>query len=300
MRPLYHEINSSLEIFTKRNATLPPHLHKYLECIYVTEGIFRLGIEKEWIDLKPHDFAIIFPNMIHEFEADAHTPSQAVYVLGTPDLAGSFSETLQKCYPRTPVIQSELVHPDIPYALNTLLCSEWDSCYAELQQAYFQVILARTLPVCELIEKEAPKSPDLTWHIVSYLSEHFMENISLTDLARKLYVNPCALSRIFSGIFHTNFNQYLNEIRLDHASHLLRTTDKPITDIFMDSGFTSQTTFNRAFKAKYNMPPRAYRNQNLYTKKQDFQQYSTSLQPKKEDTGSCASSSYPLVTGRFL
>ncbi|MDO5539560.1 MAG: AraC family transcriptional regulator [Eubacteriales bacterium] len=299
MRPLYHEINSQLEIFTKKNTALPPHLHKYLECIYITEGKLQLGIGSDWIEMNPNDLAIIFPDMIHEFRVDESMLSQAIYILEAPALTGPFAGILQKYYPRTPVIRRNLVHPDIPHALNALLGSEEDPYCFDLRQAYLQILLARALPVCELTEKREMEFSDLAWQAVSYISQYFKEDVSLAGMARKFGVSPYVLSRIFSGILHTNFNQYLNEIRLDYASHLLRTTDKSVTNIFIDSGFSSQTTFNRAFKTKYHISPRDYRRQNQCTGQLQTP-VSSAGYPEKTGTGLQTDSSWNLAKGRFL
>ena len=81
-------------------------------------------------------------------------------------------------------------------------------------------------------------------------------------MATDLGFSPYTLSRVFSGTFHKNFNQYLNEVRLEYACSLLLYTDQTITDVFMNAGFESQRTFNRVFSEKFHMSPREYRNSN--------------------------------------
>lgn len=300
MRLLYHEIDSQLEVFTKRNVTFPLHIHKYLECIYVTEGTMRLGMGEEWYEMRPRDFAIIFPDMIHRFYVDENVFSRGIYVLGTSALSGSFAGILQKYYPRTPVIPGNMVHADIAYALDTLLRSEQDPYYFDMQQAYFQILLARTLPVCDLIEKKEVEISDLAGQAVSYISSHFREDVSLAGMARDLGTSPYVLSRIFSGMLKTNFNQYLNEIRLDYASHLLHTTEKSVTDIFMESGFNSQTTFNRVFREKYHISPRDYRIQSQDKSDQMRQQLSAARQPHKSTVSAQPELPWKSTKGRFL
>ena len=78
-------------------------------------------------------------------------------------------------------------------------------------------------------------------------------------MASALGVNKFELSKVFSGIFHTNFNQYLNEIRLNYATSLLENTKMRITDIYLEAGFESQRTFNRVFRQKYGRTPSEYR-----------------------------------------
>ena len=83
--------------------------------------------------------------------------------------------------------------------------------------------------------------------------------MSLTRMAQDLGYSPFALSRVFSHTFHTNFNRYLNELRLNQALSLMQDADASVTDLAMNAGFTSMRTFNRVFQERFHMPPREYR-----------------------------------------
>ena len=104
------------------------------------------------------------------------------------------------------------------------------------------------------------ESNDIIYQTVSYIAKHYKEEISLETIARDLGINKYALSRVFSGTFHRNFKQYLNEQRLNYVCVHLECTDKSITDICLDAGFESQRTFNRVFRERYKVTPREYRN----------------------------------------
>ena len=80
-------------------------------------------------------------------------------------------------------------------------------------------------------------------------------------MAKKFGVSKYVLSRVFSSTLHTNFNQYLNEYRLNYVVLLLEHTDMMITDICLESGFQSQRTFHRAFQKKFRKTPREYKNE---------------------------------------
>ena len=85
------------------------------------------------------------------------------------------------------------------------------------------------------------------------------EEMSLDRMARDLGISRFTLSRVFSGTFHRNFNQFLNEQRLNYVTIHLECSDESITDICMNAGFESQRTFNRVFRERYRMTPREYR-----------------------------------------
>ena len=92
------------------------------------------------------------------------------------------------------------------------------------------------------------------------MAEHYTEEeLSLTRMAQDLGYSPFALSRVFSHTFHTNFNRYLNELRLNQALSLMQDADASVTDLAMNAGFTSMRTFNRVFQERFHMPPREYR-----------------------------------------
>ena len=103
------------------------------------------------------------------------------------------------------------------------------------------------------------KGDVLIYQTVSYISANFKKKLSLEEMAKDLGVSKYVLSRLFSKIFHRNFNQYLNDARLNYACHRLENTSDSITNICLDSGFESQRTFNRVFKERYKISPSDYR-----------------------------------------
>lgn len=256
----YETKEHNLEITLKTSVHVPPHLHHSLECIYVTKGSLELGIGEELYHMGTHDFGIVFPDTIHHYQIFDTPDSQAVYLLVSPSLTGAFSEDLQNHCPKNPVILAENVHPDIPRALSDLLEIRQTPYSEILYQAFTQIILARSFPHFQLTSRTSLARHDIVFDIVSYMTGHYMEDISLTQMAKDLGYSPYALSRVFSSTFHTNFNQYLNELRLGCAIGLLENTSESITEIALNSGFTSLRTFNRVFKDRFRLSPREYRN----------------------------------------
>ena len=108
-------------------------------------------------------------------------------------------------------------------------------------------------------EKSNVGSNDPIYQTVSYISANFKKKFSLEEMAKDLGVSKYVLSRLFSKTFHRNFNQYLNDVRLNYACQRLENTSDSITNICLDSGFESQRTFNRVFKERYKISPSDYR-----------------------------------------
>ncbi len=280
MQPFYENTKNNLEIFEKSSSHISPHLHKSIECVYVIQGTLELGIGETLYHMETGDFGIVFPELIHHYQVFDQGACRAIYLLASPNLAGSLMTTLQQQCPEQPVIDAIHVHQDIRYAMISLLNSESGKNSltsvengpekaapqsleetAILHQAFLQIILCRALPCCHLVSRDTIESQDIVYQTVYYISAHFMEEITLSSMARDLGFHPNALSKVFSGVFHTNFSQFVNEMRLQYACSLLKYTTQSITDIYMNAGFNSQRTFNRTFAEYYHMTPREYRKQ---------------------------------------
>lgn len=261
MLPIYEDVKNNLEIFQKRSNHVSPHLHQSLECVLVTRGTLELGIGTELYHMEEGDFGIVFPQVIHHYQSFSSGVRRNIYMLAAPSLCGGYQPLLAQSCPSYPIIPASKLHPDITYSMNSLLKDKNPPERDMVHQAYVQLILARSIPEFTMVDKSSVGSQDIIYRTVAYVASHYKESFTLTDMAHDLGVSPYTLSRVFSGTFHTNFNQYVNQTRLDYACSLLRNTDEPITTICMNAGFDSQRTFNRVFKNELHMTPRQYRKQ---------------------------------------
>lgn len=258
MVPIYDEKKEKLYMVHKFSKHFPPHLHETPELIYVTNGTLELGVEQEFFHMEKGDFAIVFPNIIHHYQVFSKGVSSAIYVYTPPALTGQFHNELQKYSPKNPVIKKKDVHLDILNSLQSL--EEENNRNPVIEQAYVQIILGRSMPLFELKERNVVDCGDIIYQTVSYMAAHYKEDLTLDKLSKDLGVSKYTLSRVFASTFHKNFNQYLNEQRLNYVCSMLEYSNAPITDICLDAGFQSQRTFNRAFQEVYRMTPREYRN----------------------------------------
>ena len=211
----------------------------------------------ELYHMEKGDFAIVFPDLIHHYQVFSKGENEVYQFYASLELSGPFMALLQKKCPENPVIKKENLPYEIKNSLECLISGE--KVNEIVGQAYLQIILYRCRENFRFIEKDSVGSDDLIYAAMAYLLSHFQEELTLGKVAEALGVNKYTLSKIFSGIFHTNFNQYLNEIRLNYATSLLENTEMRITDIYLEAGFESQRTFNRTFQQRYNRTPSEYR-----------------------------------------
>ena len=125
----------------------------------------------------------------------------------------------------------------------------------------FQEILKTKVPVSPLI-----KASDVHEDIRYTLHALYRDQTASERLAGKASGSAAPkLPAIFASAFRTNFNGYLNDIRVEYVCEMLRRTDKSVTEIYEDAGFESQRTFNRAFRERMRMSPRQFRESGLFS-----------------------------------
>lgn len=253
----YKNTNRKIRIVQRRARHVGPHLHSSLELVYVTEGTLELGIGEELYHMETGDLGMVFPDVIHHYQVFGENAHKIYCVNLLPDSIGFFSEELQRYAPVYPVIKRKDLDEEVSYALCRMMLTKEKEFL--ILQAYLQIVLVRCIPLFELDEKSKIGSDDLIYQTVTYISGHFRENITLDKMAQEIGVSKYAISRVFSGTFHSNFNQYLNDARIRYACMRLENTTDSVTEICLDSGFESQRTFNRVFKERYRMSPSQYR-----------------------------------------
>jgi transcriptional regulator GlxA family with amidase domain len=83
--------------------------------------------------------------------------------------------------------------------------------------------------------------------------------LDVTGLAAAASLSRAHFIRSFRDAFGETPHRYLQRRRIERAMAMLRHTDKPVTEICLDVGFTSLGTFSRTFRDVLGTSPRAYR-----------------------------------------
>jgi AraC-like DNA-binding protein len=84
-------------------------------------------------------------------------------------------------------------------------------------------------------------------------------SLTLTRLARRAGVPDRDLSRAINAVTGMNVSQFVNQVRLEEAARLLRTTDAPVTRIQEQVGFLTRSNFYREFQKSYGSAPGTFR-----------------------------------------
>ena len=97
---------------------------------------------------------------------------------------------------------------------------------------------------------------------MAYMKDHFAENITLNDVARRVYMCPAYFSVYFKRCTGHTFIERLTKIRMENAVRMLMKTEMVITEIAIKTGYNHLGNFYEKFKKYYGMTPMEYRKYN--------------------------------------
>lgn len=94
---------------------------------------------------------------------------------------------------------------------------------------------------------------------VAYIDDHYMNKLTLRELAGYLYINESSLSKLFRQELGVNFTDYLNKVRIDHSIELMQIADMNLLEIAVLVGFEDQSYFTKIFKKVMGTTPRQHK-----------------------------------------
>lgn len=83
---------------------------------------------------------------------------------------------------------------------------------------------------------------------MSYIEEHYFEQVRLEDVAAEVGLNTAYFSDVFKKSTGENFTDYLTHYRLERAKDLLREGTLTISQIALKTGYADTRYFSKLFK----------------------------------------------------
>lgn len=144
-----------------------------------------------------------------------------------------------------------------------ILAQELEACFKglETQDRKYPWLLLNSLlgKISGLCAKEHTLGESSVQYALLCIHNHFIENISLEEVAKIANYSPNYFSDIFKEYTDCTFKQYVINLRLSLAESLLKHTQLSIAQISERSGFHDLSNFMSAFKKRYGVTPKEYR-----------------------------------------
>lgn len=257
--------------------SFPMHWHEEIEIVYVLKGSAKYTVDfKEYIIVKG-DILIIPPSSLHSFEQFEEEDFDAATIIFAQNMVSN--NLIDICSIRyiMPIFNNEIYLP-IHIKSNEKVGKEVSKYILEAvnehlnkEPAYELRVRIAFLNMIQYFYREnlfskgensisSVRTISQIKAITNYIEEHYAEKISLEDLAEFANISLYHLAHIFKKCTGQSPNEYINFYRLTIAGNRLLSEDTQILNIAIDCGYNNISYFNRAFKKRYGLTPKEYRN----------------------------------------
>jgi len=255
----------------------PPHWHNSIEIIMPLENIYTVDSCNREIILREHDIIFIWPCCIHTlfapskgkrliFQADISTISQIKQMATLHSLLTPLTIVTPENYPDThSLMRDSLLQIAEDYKKDILFMDL--AVYSKLL-TIFSLLAQNTSELAKQFNVTANKQQEYTekfMYICEYISEHCTEDLTLDDVANLAGFSKYHFSRLFKQFTNVSFYKFLNQKRIALAEKQLSDVNNSITDVAINSGFSSMSSFIRMFKQIKNCTPTEFRNMHTGT-----------------------------------
>jgi AraC family transcriptional regulator len=125
-----------------------------------------------------------------------------------------------------------------------------------LESISTELLIAASRRLAETGERRPPKWLD---RVKEYLRDNSSSPPGLNDLATAAGVHPTHLARVFRQFEGCTAGDYVRGVRIGKARNMMISTDEPLVEIALQTGFADQTHFSRTFKRATGMTPTEFR-----------------------------------------
>lgn len=270
--PRQHMRRPTFEIFhyrEPRSEGVQIHHHDFYEVYFLLDGDVEYWVDGSIYRLRPGDLMLINPQ---EFHRPIVTGDTAIYERIVLWINKEYLESLAEnrflslCFDKSSPTHANLLHPSSAARASlhdrlAQLVREFysnepgaDACATGLFLQFMTEVNRMALRADARREAQQESSP-LVSRVLTYIREHYQEELSLDGLAGQFYVSKYHLSHEFSREVGIGVYRYILLHRLSMARQLLASGSSP-GEVCVHCGFKDYTSFFRAFKAEYGISPR--------------------------------------------
>lgn len=260
-----HSERKILDFTFITNDEISTHYHQNPELLYVIQGQMHVQLENASFLLKPGDFIMINANKTHTCTGEDNLFGARFMI--DYHLLSEYLGSLQIMFLCNTVIDRNDAYHHVRDLLDRIL-----ERYFEKERKSALLLSALSFQLLYILTGHfLVKSDDLRINIKNsedqlriqqiqnYIQANFQSPISLNDLSNRLHLSNAYLSKYIKKHLGLSFMEYLNNIRLFHAVDEVIHSDKSLTRIALDNGFSTSTAFTHAFQTLYEKTPGEYR-----------------------------------------
>lgn len=152
----------------------------------------------------------------------------------------------------------ELINTDEPGNVDMLARMEREMRYVLFYSEYC-ASLDHAMHTLEMLYQQSLERSDPVEMAIAYVREHYMDPITLPEVAQKIHLTPNYLSTLFRRKTSLRFMEYVLQVRLEKASEMLANTQMHIYEIAQACGYENVGYFIRVYQKAHGITPANFR-----------------------------------------
>lgn len=266
----------------------PLHWHNCLEIIFVLRGTAYVQMESETYELEEREIEIINADEPHKIYSNNEDNKVLIFKMDL-DFFEKYYNDVKNIYFYTNSSKEGVQEKEKYQVLRRYLSilayeaiEKSEDYDEEIEKQMVKLIFHLLNNFHYLIyDEEDLKENEVQferYHRISkFIYNNYMNKISLQDIAKREFLSSYYLSHEIKNMAGTNFMDFLNSTRVHESVKLLLDTDKTLSEISEDVGFSHTRYYNKYFKMYYNTTPLQYRKkhyipENKYEKSKKYLQ----------------------------
>lgn len=250
----------------------PEHWHTAIEIIMPVENIYHVSCKKEIFTIQEGEILLINSGVIHGMPSTVRGKRLILQadlfllhnVAGMESTLSTIPQALLLTPATAPAIHAKLQELMLAisreYYSDAILINA--SIYAKLLEMLILVgrEYAGARNAFDTSSGKQQEHFEKLMTLCNYIHEHCTEDLCLDDAAALAGFSKYHFTRLFKNYTGVSFYKYLNQKRIEHAEKLLVDPNLPITEVALQSGFSSLSSFIRMFKLINDCTPTEFRN----------------------------------------
>lgn len=270
---VHYKQSTTLKLYDNREyEDYPKHWHPAIEIIMPVENGYTMQFSNSEVYLREKDICIICPGCVHAIKAP-ETGRRIIFQPNTTYLRflREFEVLISFMSPYAIITPEE--YPSIHEQLVKMLIEIKEEYMAGTSFSELS-IYSRLLEMLKLIgQNYSSKSSQTNDYSISskedyaskfveicdYIDAHCSEDLKLDDIADMSGFSKFYFERLFKQFTGTSFYKYVNQKRIAKASELLIEPGNSVTDVALNCGFMSISSFIRMFKLQKGCTPTEFK-----------------------------------------
>lgn len=232
------------------------HYHNSYEMFIMINGSTTMLVNDKLVPADKRDIIFLKPNILHKNNGGAIHERYALHFtmnyLNTYFTDTAINSIIQN-FDKDKLTFTSSAFAGIHELLNKI----------EHNEKYTYLYIAEIMSIVEnkknIVQEKINRNNSMVNSILEYIHSNYADISGLDDIANEIHITKQYMCQLFKKHTLVTVSDYLNNVRINNACEMLRSSDMNITETAMQCGYNSPMYFCKVFKKIVHMTPNEYK-----------------------------------------